>query len=128
MHCLDVYVSLHRSEGFGLTLAEAMAMGKPVIATKYSGNLEFMNSTNSLLVDAEIVETDRSYGPYPRGTRWADPNINLAANFMKLLGDLYARQKYGIAAKKSIQEKLSPIVVGGIVKTLLKKLSVDRLK
>src|SRR5213075_3478239 len=43
----DCYVSLHRSEGFGLTIAEAMALGKPVIATGYSGNIEFTNEDNS---------------------------------------------------------------------------------
>ena len=51
----DCYVSLHRSEGFGLTMAEAMAVGKPVIATRYSGNVDFMNDENSYLVDYEIV-------------------------------------------------------------------------
>ena len=51
----DCYVSLHRSEGFGLTMAEAMAVGKPVIATAYSGNVDFMNRDNSLLVDYELT-------------------------------------------------------------------------
>ena len=54
MAACDCYVSLHRAEGFGLTLAEAMAIGKPVIATGYSGNVDFMNDANSYLVDYEI--------------------------------------------------------------------------
>ena len=55
----DCYVSLHRSEGFGLTMAEAMYVGKPVIATGYSGNLDFMTAENGLLVDYEL-RADRS--------------------------------------------------------------------
>src|SRR6476469_7508588 len=51
----DCFVSLHRSEGFGLGLAEAMLMAKPAIATGYSGNLDFMNRDNSLLVDYELT-------------------------------------------------------------------------
>ena len=55
MDSCDAYVSLHRSEGLGLTMAEAMLLGKPVVATRYSGNLDFMDDDNSLLVDCEIV-------------------------------------------------------------------------
>jgi glycosyltransferase involved in cell wall biosynthesis len=51
----DAYVSLHRSEGLGLGMAECMAQGKPVIATAYSGNLEFMTESNSCLVDYALV-------------------------------------------------------------------------
>lgn len=51
----DAYVSLHRSEGFGLGMAECMALGKPVIGTGYSGNSEFMNSENSCLVDYNLI-------------------------------------------------------------------------
>ncbi len=56
MDVCDAYVSLHRSEGLGLTMAEAMLMGKPVIATNYSGNVDFMDETNSLLVPYELVK------------------------------------------------------------------------
>ena len=64
MQASDCYVSLHRSEGFGLTMAEAMLMGKPVIATGYSGNLDFMDSHNSLLVDCKVVRLQRDVPPY----------------------------------------------------------------
>ena len=56
----DCYVSLHRSEGFGLTIAEAMALGKPAIATAYSGNLEFMTAENSYLCPAPRCEVGPS--------------------------------------------------------------------
>ena len=65
----DAYVSLHRSEGLGLALAEAMLLGKPVVATGYSGNLDFMNSANSWLVGHRLVELDRDYPPYPAARR-----------------------------------------------------------
>ncbi|HZD40249.1 MAG TPA: glycosyltransferase, partial [Terriglobales bacterium] len=73
MNVTDVYVSLHRSEGFGLTMAEAMALGKPVIATGYSGNLEFMDEQNSFLVPYKLVAIPPGCEPYPEGSKWADP-------------------------------------------------------
>jgi len=79
----DCFVSLHRSEGFGLGLAEAMLMAKPVIATGYSGNLDFMNRTNSLLVDYELVEIKEDRAIYTRGNVWAEPSIPHAAACMR---------------------------------------------
>ena len=75
MATLDVYVSLHRSEGFGLTCAESMALGKPVVASGYSANIDFMNDKNSLLVTTEVYNTKRAYGPYPFATRWGNPDV-----------------------------------------------------
>ncbi len=82
MASADCYVSLHRSEGFGLTMAEAMALGKPVIATAYSGNLEFMNSSNSYLVEYTKTSVPASGGPYACGT-WAEPRDEDAAAQMR---------------------------------------------
>ena len=65
----DAYISLHRSEGLGLTMAEAMLLGRPVIATRYSGNLDFMDDENSLLVDCRLVRLDRDIPPYTAGQR-----------------------------------------------------------
>src|SRR5262249_41237734 len=59
MKTADCYVSLHRCEGFGLTMLEAMALGKPVIASRYSGNLDFMTPSNGFLVPVKIVEIER---------------------------------------------------------------------
>jgi len=83
MALADCYVSLHRSEGLGLGMAQAMYLGKPVIGTNYSGNLEFMNSGNCLLVDHEMTVLNEDSGPYERGTRWAEPNIEHASNLMR---------------------------------------------
>jgi glycosyltransferase involved in cell wall biosynthesis len=79
----DCFVSLHRSEGFGLGMAEAMLMAKPVIATGYSGNLDFMNRDNSFLVDYERVEIKEDRPIYTRGNFWAEPSIEQAAGYMR---------------------------------------------
>src|SRR5262249_14828130 len=77
------YVSLHRSEGLGLTMAEAMAVGKPVIATGYSGNLTFMDDANSYLVRYGMTETPAGCEPYPPGFEWADPDVDHAPELMR---------------------------------------------
>jgi glycosyltransferase involved in cell wall biosynthesis/SAM-dependent methyltransferase len=83
MAACDCYVSLHRSEGFGLTMAEAMALGKPVIATGYSGNLDFMTSETVYLVPWTYGTVPAGCSPYPAGARWADPDLEVAARFMR---------------------------------------------
>jgi glycosyltransferase involved in cell wall biosynthesis len=83
VHACDAYVSLHRAEGFGLTTAEAMAIGKPVIATAYSGTLENMTEENSWLVPYELVEVGPDATPYPPTARWAEPDVDAAAAAMR---------------------------------------------
>lgn len=82
MNACDCYVSLHRAEGFGLTMAEALLLEKPVIATRYSGNLDFMNEANSFLCDYQMIPVGQSTTPYPAESFWADVNINQAADWM----------------------------------------------
>lgn len=111
-HC-NCYVSLHRSEGFGLTLAEAMFYGKPTIATNFSGNLEFMNCFNSLLVDYRPFQLDRDIVYFKKGTTWAEPDLAVASNYMRQLvdnPDLAAR--IGARAKQDIRSQLSPQSIG----------------
>ncbi len=79
----DAYVSLHRSEGLGLTMAEAMLLGKPVVATRYSGNLDFMDDGNSRLVDYELVPLGQPLPPYDAIARWAEPSLDHAARLMR---------------------------------------------
>ena len=83
----DSYVSLHRAEGFGFTLAEAMLMGKPVIATGYSGNLDYMTNDNSYLTQWAPTEVPLGTLTYPAGFIWADPDIDHAASFMRQVLD-----------------------------------------
>jgi glycosyltransferase involved in cell wall biosynthesis len=85
----DCYVSLHHSEGFGLTLAEAMSLGKPVIATGYSGNLEFMNDQNSYLVPHRVVDVPDEWWAYVPGARWAESDLDVAAATM---ADVYMHE------------------------------------
>ncbi len=120
LNIADTYVSLHRSEGFGLSIAESMALAKPVIATNYSGNTEFMNRKNSYPVDYKLIKIKKDHGPYKKGNVWADPNINQAAKLMKKVYNNPKKAKErGKIAKKYINNNLSP-------KSLSKKI-VNRL-
>ncbi|HEU5213396.1 MAG TPA: glycosyltransferase [Gaiellaceae bacterium] len=83
MNGCDCYVSLHRSEGFGLTMAEAMALGKPVVATEYSGNLTFMDASNSYLVPFRPASVPSGCNPYPAGVEWAEPDVREAAELLR---------------------------------------------
>ena len=79
----DAYVSLHRCEGFGLTLAEAMSLGKPVVATYYSGNVDFMSPWNCFPVPYRLVPIQERRGPYAKGQLWAEPDLGAAAALMR---------------------------------------------
>jgi GT2 family glycosyltransferase/glycosyltransferase involved in cell wall biosynthesis len=83
----DVYVSLHRAEGFGLTIAEAMAAGKPVIATDWSGNTDFADVSNSFPVRYDLTAIAEDVGPYRAGETWAEPSIEHAAELMQRVAD-----------------------------------------
>lgn len=108
MDACDAYVSLHRSEGLGLTLAEAMLMGKPVIATEFSGNLDFMDASNSLLVPCKRVKLGRPIPPYDADSEWAEPSIEHAAQLMRrVYEDPKWAGEIGRRGKKDAQAKLS---------------------
>jgi glycosyltransferase involved in cell wall biosynthesis len=83
LNLCDAYISLHRSEGLGLVMAEAMFLGKPVIATNYSGNLEFMNNKNSCLIKYKKVSVKKYEYIYSHNQKWAEPDINEASKYMK---------------------------------------------
>ena len=85
VHHADTVVSLHRAEGFGFVAAEAMALGKPVIATRYSGNLDYMTDANAFLVDMAMRPIGPEGAPYPSGGRWADPDVGHATELMRLV-------------------------------------------
>lgn len=105
--CVDVFVSLHRAEGFGLVLAEAMLVGTPAIATNWSANTEFMNSDVACMVDYKMIELEKDLPPFQKGYRWADADINQAAFYMKKLYEEPAfyeqiRQKAGAYVRKRL--------------------------
>lgn len=117
----DCYVSLHRAEGFGLTMAEAMFYGKPVIATSYSSNIEFMNVGNSFLVKYELVPNAEDYGHFPKGSSiWAEPDIDHAASLMQYVFHNYDQAlQVGAIAASEIKSLLSPLVIGKKIKRRL---------
>ncbi|WP_165371700.1 glycosyltransferase [Pseudolysobacter antarcticus] len=106
--CCDCYISLHRSEGLGLGMAECMLFGKPVVATAYSGNLAFMDADNSCLVGYSLVPVEEGDYPAWQGQHWAEPDIDQAAGYLKRLADdpAYARQ-IGEKAKASVRQRFS---------------------
>jgi len=81
----DCLVSLHRSEGLGLHLLEAMWLGTPTLATRYSGNVDFMHDGNSALVDATLIGVTNGEGYLPEQGEWADPDLDQAAEWMRRL-------------------------------------------
>jgi glycosyltransferase involved in cell wall biosynthesis len=108
----DIVLSLHRSEGFGLLPAQAMALGKAVVATGWSANLDFMTPDNSVLVDYTLVPVEDSQGLYQSG-RWADADIQDAAAKLKALFDDPARrERLGAQAARDVAAALDPEVIG----------------
>ncbi len=118
----DCYVSLHRAEGFGYTCAEAMVYGKPVIATGYSGNMQFMNDANSYPVRYTEVMVNAQEGPFQRGSLWAEPDVTHAAELMRRVyehpDEAAARGERG---RVTIETTLSPGAVGQRVRVLLER-------
>jgi glycosyltransferase involved in cell wall biosynthesis len=100
----DACVSLHRSEGFGLPIAEAMALGKPVVATAYSGPVDFLDETTGYPVRWTPAVLDRARGPYPAGTRWAEPDEAHAAEALRrVVSDRSEALRRGQAAKRRME-------------------------
>ena len=123
MVACDCYISLHRAEGFGLTMAEAMAMEKPVIATGYSGNMDFMTAENSFLVNHKLVPIAKDHGPYKRGFIWAEPDLEHAAELMRHVYEhREPARKVGMLARRDILATLTPEVVAGRLKAQLDRL------
>jgi glycosyltransferase involved in cell wall biosynthesis len=124
MAACDCYVSLHRSEGLGLTMAEAMAWGKPVIATRYSGNLQFMSDENSYLVDWTPVPVPDDAAPYPAGATWAQPDLDDAARLMRaVVEDPAEARRRGERAAADIATRHSPAAAGAAIAARLDEIA-----
>jgi glycosyltransferase involved in cell wall biosynthesis len=104
----DAFVSLHRSEGFGLGLGEAMFFGKPVVATGYSGNMDFMTPETACLVDHSLVPVPEGQYPHAKGQLWAEPDIEEAARHMiRLLDEPEAGRELGARASAHVRTHFS---------------------
>ena len=124
MERCDCYVSLHRAEGFGLTLGEAMALGKPVIGTGFSSNLDFMNVSNSYLVDYEMTTVGPEGENYPAEGTWAEPDLEHAARLMREVWENPAEaRKRGERARIDIAEHFSVSAVGQLARERLKRMA-----
>ena len=108
----DVYMSLHRGEGFGLGIAEAMTLGKAVIVTDYSATTEFCNRNNALLIPFTMarVRTDQhDIEEYRHVSQWAEPDVDAAATALRRLYDSpELRKRLGENGKRFIENYFSP--------------------
>jgi Glycosyl transferases group 1 len=119
----DCYVSLHRSEGFGLTLAECMALGKPVIGTAFSATTDFMTDENSYPVPYELTRVGADCEIYPAEGTWAEPDIAEASRIMRAVVERpdEAREK-GEIARRDIERLYAPAVVGEMIRERLEEI------
>ncbi|MES2151820.1 MAG: glycosyltransferase [Pseudomonadota bacterium] len=119
--CCDLLVSLHRAEGFGLAPAEMMYLGKPVVATGWSANMDFMTHDNSMPVRYTLKPLAETLGAYPAGPLWAEADIDHAASCIaRLLDDAGLRERMGQRAMDDVRRQLDPAVVGKLVAERLK--------
>lgn len=129
MNMCDCYVSLHRSEGFGFTMAEAMLLGKPVIATGYSGNLDFMTEENSFLCSYKLIPVGPGVRIYPSTGIWADVDTDHAAYWMDYVvnnpAEASAKAKKG---KEFIQQHHSHDAVGRQIVNRLQQITPSQTK
>ena len=121
----DCYVSLHRSEGFGLAVAECMYLGKPVISTDWSATAEFLNTTNGCPVNYTLRRLERNYGPYGKGQVWAEADVDHAAQWMqKLVRDQEFAGRLGRAAQATIESQFSPEAIGARYRRRLENITM----
>ncbi len=120
----DCYASLHRSEGFGLTLAECMALGKPVIGTAFSGPTDFMHDANGYLVPYTMTRVGADCEIYPPDGTWAEPDVEEAARILRRVVEnpQEARAK-GERGRLDIQQHYSPAAIGRLIKSELVQLT-----
>ncbi|WP_146210688.1 glycosyltransferase [Azospirillum sp. TSO35-2] len=129
MRVCDCYVSLHRAEGFGYTMAEAMMMGKPVIASRYSANLDYMTDETAFLVDGRerYLEIDEYINVTP-GAKWFEPDIAAAADAMRRVwedrgeadrraaaGAAFVRRRFGRTALQGLYADRLNAILGGTI-------------
>ncbi len=121
----DCFVSLHRSEGFGLSVAESMYLQKPVISTNWSATSEFVNLGNGCPVKYQLIKLEKNFGPYGKGQIWADPDVDHAAWFMrKVFENKPFRDEISQQAKATVEEKYSLQTIGNLYEQRLRAISL----
>ena len=121
--CCDMLISLHRAEGFGLAPAEMMYLGKPVVATGWSANMDFMHAENSMPVHYTLEPLREAVGAYPAGPLWAEADVGHAADCLRrLFNDPALRASIGARAAQDVSRQLHPETVGKLVADRLKAL------
>jgi glycosyltransferase involved in cell wall biosynthesis len=121
----DVFVSLHRSEGFGLGLAEAMLLGKPVIGTAYSGNADFLDEATGYPVPYRLVPVKAGDYPEHDGQVWAEPDVAVAATRMAaIVSDPDAARRIAAAGQAFIKTHHSLAAIGKLMRDRLAALGV----
>lgn len=127
MEACDAYVSLHRAEGTGLTIADAMALAKPVIATGWSGNTDFMSVANAYPVRFRPTELAQGVGPYPAGSAWAQPCVAHAAELMRqVYRDRAGAADRGRAAAETMARDYSEATVADLIGQRLRAARIRR--
>jgi glycosyltransferase involved in cell wall biosynthesis len=123
MNAADCYFSPHRSEGFGMTILEAMRLGKPAIGTAYSGPVDFMTPENSYLLDFTLVPLTRRHGPYPAGAVWAEPDVDHAARLVReVVAHPAEAASRGTRAQADVARDYDPSATGAAVRARLEAL------
>jgi glycosyltransferase involved in cell wall biosynthesis len=103
MACCDAYISLHRSEGFGRVIAEAMALGQPVVVTNFSGNVDFCEANTAFLVDGDLIPLRPGDYLFSEGQYWCDPDVSIAAEQIKrVIDDVPLRERIAQAGHERI--------------------------
>ena len=101
----DVYLSLHRGEGLGLGMLEAMSLGVPVVATNYGGNTDFCTEETAFLVPYMLVRPQTNFPLYKYVKEWAEPDVDVAAAYIKEIFGLFSLRKAKTLAAKRFVEK-----------------------
>jgi len=123
----DCLVSPHRSEGFGFNLAEAMYLGKPVIATGYSSNLDFMTDQNSYLIDYKLVPVRAQCGPYLKNAVWAEPSEEHLAHLLRrVFENPQEREAKARQAAQDIRRQFSCEHVGDAIRARFQEIGLDQ--